>query len=206
MIVVFGISAYPTPADAAVIFQVEFRQCNRLHVGYENFPAGTVVRWSVSQHGRGVATGHFVTRAGAGYHFLSARLRPFLQPKPKASVTFAAVINGRQFRTTAGRTTSDPRLHDCVTRRSVHSNGNPSIRLLKKAPAPTPPTTTSVADPPPPVRELAFTGSRPTALLGVGFLLVGAALWPLARLAPARRKKPHLRRPAPWLYVTPAPK
>src|SRR5712672_653477 len=94
MIVVVGVSAFPTSADAAAIFQVEFRRCNRLHIGYENFPEGTVVRWSVSQHGRGVATGHFVTRAGAGYHFLSAPLRPLLQPNPKASVTFTAAING----------------------------------------------------------------------------------------------------------------
>src|ERR1700682_4245796 len=106
-IVVVGVSAYPTPADAAVIFQVEFRQCNRLHVGYKNFPEGTKVRWSVSQHGRRLATGHFVTHAGAGYRFLRAKLRPFLLPDPKASVTFAAAINGRQFRTTAGRAPSD---------------------------------------------------------------------------------------------------
>jgi hypothetical protein len=68
------------------------------------------------------------------------------------------------------------------------------------------PPTTRVADPPRPVRELAFTGSRSSAQFGVAFLLVGAALSPLARLAPARRKKRHLRRPAPWLYITPAAK
>ena len=74
-----------------------------MHVGYKYFPVGTVVRWSVSQHARGVGTGRFVTAPGPGMHFYDVKLPTPLVPHPKASVTFVAAINGKEFRMTAGR-------------------------------------------------------------------------------------------------------
>ena len=98
-----GVVAGPISADASSIFQIEFRHCDTLHIGYKNFPVGTILHWSVNQHGRDVATGQFVTAPGPGMHFDSAKLPAPLDRHPKPSVTFVATIDGREFRMTAGR-------------------------------------------------------------------------------------------------------
>src|ERR1700687_3277985 len=69
-----GVVAGPISADATSIFQIEFRHGNTLHIGYKHFPAGTILHWTVNQHGRDVATGQFVTAPGPGMHFDSAKL------------------------------------------------------------------------------------------------------------------------------------
>jgi hypothetical protein len=62
------------------IFETTFKRCNTLHVGYNRFTDGTVVRWTVSTNGVGqVASGQF-TAIGGGklgsktYHFLNIPL------------------------------------------------------------------------------------------------------------------------------------
>ncbi len=62
------------------IFETTFKRCNMLHVGYNRFINGTIVRWTVSTNGVGrVAEGQF-TAIGGGklgsktYHFLNIPL------------------------------------------------------------------------------------------------------------------------------------
>ncbi len=70
----------PFPALPGNIFVTTFKRCNTLHVGYNRFNDGTVVRWTVSTNGVGrVAEGQF-TAIGGGklgsktYHFLNIPL------------------------------------------------------------------------------------------------------------------------------------
>ena len=71
------------------IFQVEFRDCHVLHVGYQRIPAGTVVHWQVSQGGEEVATSQFIAVAGDGFHFLSQDIGKRFTVEPrKAHVHF----------------------------------------------------------------------------------------------------------------------
>jgi hypothetical protein len=196
-----GVVAAPVPAGASSIFQIEFRHCNTLHVGYKYFPVGTVMRWSVSQHARGLGTGRFVTAPGPGMHFYDVKLPTPLDPHPKASVTFVAVLNGKEFRMTAGRAPANPNKPLCPTARVTTARVTP-------AGGATPIRLTATASPsisPPAPRVLAFTGNGPGALVGVGFVLAGAALLLVARPT-ARRACPRpRRRAAPWLYITAAP-
>jgi hypothetical protein len=200
-IAVVGVVAAPAPAGAASIFQIEFRHCGTLHVGYKYFPVGTVVRWSVSQHARGVGTGRFVTAPGPGMHFYDVKLPTPLVPHPKASVTFVAAINGKEFRMTAGRAPANPNKPLCPTARVTPAGGaTPS--------GATPVRLTAAASPsasPSAPRVLAFTGNGPGALVGVGFVLGGAALLLAARPTARRACPRQRRRAAPWLYITAAP-
>jgi uncharacterized repeat protein (TIGR01451 family) len=106
----------PTGATAPItvratgpqIFQVELRNCTNLHVGYNRFPNGTVVRWNVSQNAIVVSHGQF-TAIGGGlygsktYHFLTQPLGVTLQPSPEGHVHFHWVINNTKFNYTAIR-------------------------------------------------------------------------------------------------------
>ena len=188
-----GVVASPIPADATSIFQIEFRHCDTLHIGYKHFPVGTVLHWSVNQHGRDVATGQFVTAPGPGMHFDSAKLPAPLDRLPKPSVTFVATIDGREFRMTAGRAAANPNKPLCVKPRVTPSG----------VPIPIPVRLTNTTHPEPPV--LAFTGNGPGALVGAGFVLMGVALLLVAQTSPRHARAQHRRRPAPWLYVTPVP-
>jgi len=198
-----GVVASPIPADATSIFQIEFRHCDTLHIGYKHFPVGTVLHWSVNQHGRDVATGQFVTAPGPGMHFDSAKLPAPLDRLPKPSVTFVATIDGREFRMTAGRAAANPNKPLCVKPR-VTPSGVP-IPIPVRLTAAAPPTTTRPTSLPAP-RVLALTGNGPGALVGVGFVLMGAALLLIAQSTSRRScTTQHRRRPAPWLYVTAVP-
>jgi hypothetical protein len=188
-----GVVAAPISADATSIFQIEFRHCDTLHIGYKNFPAGTILHWSVNQHGRDVATGQFVTAPGPGMHFDSTKLPAPLDRHPKPSVTFVATIEGREFRMTAGRAPANPNKPICVKPHVTPSG----------VPIPIPVRLTNTTRPAPPV--LAFTGNGPGALVGVGFVLMGVALVFVARTSPKDARTQHRRRPASWLYVTPVP-
>jgi hypothetical protein len=194
-IAVVGVVAAPAPAGATSIFQIEFRHCDTLHVGYKHFPFGTVVRWSVSQHARGVGAGRFVTAPGPGMHFYSVKLPTPLDPHPKASVTFVAAVNGKEFRMTAGRAPVNPNKPLCPTARVTPAGGaSPTHLTTAKSPSTTPPAP----------RVLAFTGNSPGALVGVGFVLAGAALLLVAQPTARRACPRHRRRTAPWLYITAA--
>jgi hypothetical protein len=78
----------PQPTPRGVIFAVTFPDCTKLHVGYNRFQDGTIVRWAVSTDGFGqVATGSFTAIGGgeAGsktYHFLTQPLGTTLRPDP----------------------------------------------------------------------------------------------------------------------------
>ena len=80
------------------LFQVELRNCLNLHVGYNRFPNGTVVRWNVSQNKVVVSHGQF-TAIGGGtygsktYHFLTQPLGVTLQPTPDGHVHFHWTIS-----------------------------------------------------------------------------------------------------------------
>ena len=222
MLLAIGAAAHPAPAGAADIFQVEFRRCDRLHVGYQNFPDGTVVHWSVTQGGGHVATGAFVTGRGGGYHFLNAKLTPMLVATVDAAVTFLATVNGRTFRATAARTAADPRRDDCktATRKTPVADSHVVDSLSprgSRVPGVTVPaelTTTAVTAPPvtaPPVTtsptptSLAYTGNGLGALVGVVVTCAGAVLLACARPGNQRARKRRRRRPAPWLCITPGP-
>jgi uncharacterized repeat protein (TIGR01451 family) len=97
-----------TPSTQGNIFQVELRNCINLHVGYNRFPNGTVVRWNVSQNAINVSNGQF-TAIGGGvygsktYHFLTQPLGVTLAPSPDGHVHFHWVINGVNYGYTAIR-------------------------------------------------------------------------------------------------------
>ena len=91
----------PNPPD---IFQVELRSCAYLHVGYNRFPDGVVVRWNVTQDHATVATGQFTTLGGGKtYHFLMLPLGATLQHTPKGTAHFHWFANGAKSSYTAGR-------------------------------------------------------------------------------------------------------
>jgi hypothetical protein len=82
------------------IFQVELRRCVNLHVGYNRFPDGTLVRWNISQNSVFVSKGQFTAIGGgvngsATYHFLTQPIGATLSPtKPDAHVHFHWTIKG----------------------------------------------------------------------------------------------------------------
>jgi hypothetical protein len=78
------------------IFEVVIKRCVNLHVGYNYFPAGTVVHWNMSQAGVSVSSGNQFTTLGGGkdYHFLTMPIGATLQPDPDAEVRFSWTING----------------------------------------------------------------------------------------------------------------
>jgi hypothetical protein len=83
------------PAHPPHIFQVELRKCTYLHVGYNRFPAGTVVQWTVSEHGTTVATGRFTTQGGGKKnHFVTPPLNVTVEAGSKGGVRLRWVLNG----------------------------------------------------------------------------------------------------------------
>lgn len=105
-----GFASPAAAANAPTIFQVELRNCANLHVGYNQFPAGTVVRWNVTQSAPVVApawfvsTGQFTTLGGGKtYHFLTQPLGSGLWPNPDGHVHFHWTINNTDFSSTAIR-------------------------------------------------------------------------------------------------------
>jgi DNA-binding beta-propeller fold protein YncE len=103
-----GSAAYATVAYAVSshrphIFEVVIKLCRNLHVGYNYFPAGTVVHWNLSQAGVKVVSGQQFTTLGGGrtYHFLTMPLGVTLQPEAtagEAKVRFSWTINGVLFK------------------------------------------------------------------------------------------------------------
>jgi len=88
------------------VFQVELRGCTNLHVGYNQFPAGVVVDWRVTQRGTRASSGHFTTAGGGKKnHFVSPSLGLTLAHNPKGTVRLTWVINGTSFSDTAARAT-----------------------------------------------------------------------------------------------------
>jgi hypothetical protein len=88
------------------IFQVEFRNCHVLHVGYQRIKAGTAVHWVISQQGHTLATGQFVTVAGKGYHFLSMPMSQRFAPTPrKGLVVFSWQVGSTAYHYSAKRAT-----------------------------------------------------------------------------------------------------
>ena len=70
---------------------MKFNTCTFLHVGYNRFPDGTLIHWSVTSNGFGtVDSGHF-TAIGGGklgsktYHFKQIPLTTKLHPEPVQS-------------------------------------------------------------------------------------------------------------------------
>jgi virginiamycin B lyase len=85
--------------NTPTIFEVELKACANLHVGYNYFPANTVVHWNLSQAGVKVVSGQQFTTLGGGrtYHFLTMPLGVSLQPEAMAgepTVRFSWTING----------------------------------------------------------------------------------------------------------------
>jgi hypothetical protein len=80
--------ALPAPTPQGVIFAVTFPNCTSLHVGYNRFQNGTVVRWTVSTDGFGqVAAGSFTAIGGGSagsktFHFLTQPLGTTLRADP----------------------------------------------------------------------------------------------------------------------------
>jgi hypothetical protein len=78
-------------SGAGNIFEVTFTQCTNLHVGYNRFPDGTTVHWSVTSNGFGTVDSGQFTATGGGklgsktYHFLNIPLTTALHPEPVQS-------------------------------------------------------------------------------------------------------------------------
>jgi hypothetical protein len=81
------------------IFEVEFSDSTSLRVGYNYFPAGTVVQVRVAQRAKASVTGEFVTDGGGSqYHFVTVPLGSELEPNPDgADVYFTWDIGGVPF-------------------------------------------------------------------------------------------------------------
>jgi hypothetical protein len=78
-----------TSSHSPTIFAVTLKSCTNLHVGYNYFPAGTIVHWHVNQTGTGtLASGSFTTLGGGRtYHFLTMPLGVTLKPDSASSHT-----------------------------------------------------------------------------------------------------------------------
>jgi hypothetical protein len=92
------------PLVGTQIFQVEFRACHLLHIGYQHFPGGTVVHYSVKQNGTHFVGGNIVTQPGKGYHFTTVSLGKYFTAA-KADVHFFWKINGVLYRYFVRRST-----------------------------------------------------------------------------------------------------
>ncbi|HEY5171443.1 MAG TPA: hypothetical protein VIK54_06920, partial [Acidimicrobiia bacterium] len=96
--------------QSATIFEVKFNECMFLHVGYNRFPNGTIVHWTVTSNGFGTVDSGQYSAIGGGihgsktYHFLSIPLTTALHPEP--------VQSHAHFTWTIGTTTT----HYTVTR------------------------------------------------------------------------------------------
>ncbi len=70
---------------------MKFNVCMFLHVGYNRFPDGTVVHWSVTSNGFGTVDSGQFSAIGGGklgsktYHFLQIPLTNALHPEPVQS-------------------------------------------------------------------------------------------------------------------------
>jgi hypothetical protein len=86
------------PTTGTQIFQVEFRECHILHVGYEHIPAGTVVHWEIFQSGKSLATGSWVAATGGGLHFLNMPIGKSFDPSGhKGAVRFSWMAGGKSY-------------------------------------------------------------------------------------------------------------
>jgi sugar lactone lactonase YvrE len=95
-------------AHAPQIFEVTISNCTTFHVGYNYFPAGTIVGWRVDQTGTPtLAKGSFTTLGGGRtFHFVSIPLGITLKPEPaQTHIRFAWTIGGV---TTNYEVTRDP--------------------------------------------------------------------------------------------------
>lgn len=94
------------PVRGVQIFQVEFRYCRVLHVGYEHIPAGTVIRYRIWQARKLQDWGQFVTVGGKGFHFTSVKMKKhFSKHSTKGAVNFFWSVNGTPYKYTAIRNT-----------------------------------------------------------------------------------------------------
>ena len=72
----------PTVGPRGNIFEVELRRCGQVLTGYNNFPAGTIVRWKVLQDGQTFGSGHLVAQSGSNHHFVTQSLDLRLKASP----------------------------------------------------------------------------------------------------------------------------
>jgi hypothetical protein len=86
------------------IFQVEFRACHLLHIGYEHLPGGIAIHYSVKQGKVHFVGGNIITVAGKGLHFATASLGKNFT-KNKATVHFYWKVNGKVLTYAANRST-----------------------------------------------------------------------------------------------------
>ena len=94
----------PPPPTKANIFQVEFRHCINLHVGYNFFAPGTLVHWNVTRQGRVVSRGQFRALGGKKlHHFLTQPLGVTLPHNPDGSAHFTWTVNGADYSYNATR-------------------------------------------------------------------------------------------------------
>jgi hypothetical protein len=97
-------TAPPDPESIDVnIFEVEFTNGLQLNVGYNHFPAGTLLNWKVNQSHKPVAAGSFITEGGGSTnHYETVALGIKLEGRDThpdgADVQFDWNINGVPFR------------------------------------------------------------------------------------------------------------
>lgn len=80
------------------LFEVDVRHCNEIHIGYNYFPAGTVIHWHANQTGRGtLGSGSITTTApnGKTYHFVDLTHTLPLQSGLHTHIYFTWTISGK---------------------------------------------------------------------------------------------------------------
>jgi hypothetical protein len=92
------------PVAGKAIFQVEFRACHLVHIGYHHLPGGILLHYSVKQGHAHFAGGNFLIEGGKGYHFQSASLGKNFTVR-KATVHFFWKVNGTIYSYFVSRTT-----------------------------------------------------------------------------------------------------
>ncbi len=195
-VLVVGTSA--TRADAVAIFQVEFRDCRTLHVGYSGGSSSTIVKWRVWQGSAGAdGTGAFVAYAGAANRFLTMPLPHRLAPGSDAAVRFVVGSASAVVRRSPGCTVGEQVRETGSGSRSRSSrDGNDgSANTTTNTDAAISGTSSRAGSTP---TALAFTGSGPAAIVGGAVALFGAGLLLLTR----ERRTGRRGRPAPWLVIT----
>jgi hypothetical protein len=97
------IGAVERQGPLGVIVAVSFQNCTSMHVAYNRFTNGTVVRWTVSSNGSGrVASGNFTATGGGAsgsktLHFVTQPLGTTLKPEPVQSHVHFRWANGGSY-------------------------------------------------------------------------------------------------------------
>lgn len=209
-LVVGGLGTGTATAADGLLVRAEFRGCDVIRVVYSGYRADTIITWTVSQFGREIDRGAFVSgpEPPAAEQTVTLRLRTSADPRSDAEFVLDGLYSVRRKPQcdASGPTTTGPGIAPtrplappttAATGASGSGGGRPPGSTL-------PDEIADVVTGPEAGGESVslFRGSLPAVIL-IAVMVSGLALLALAR-RPGPRKAPERPLP-PWLH-TPVPK